>query len=109
MKLENVPFASVDWDRIPVEEHPGEMGTVRSRTYAIGELRVRMVEYSPGYLADHWCDKGHVVLCVRGEILSNHKDGSVHTIREGMVYIVGDNETCHRSSSERGATLFIVD
>lgn len=109
MKLENVPFATVDWDRIPAEEHPGEKGTVHSRTYAKGELRVRMVDYSPGYVADHWCTKGHVVLCVRGEIVSKHKDGSVHTIREGMLYIVGDNEVPHRSSSERGATLFIVD
>ena len=109
MKLESVPFATVNWDRIPIEEHAGERGNVRSRTFSANDLRVRMVEYSPGYVADHWCSKGHVVLCVRGEILSHHQDGSVHAIREGMVYIVGDNDVPHRSASEHGASLFIVD
>lgn len=109
MQLEGVPFAEIEWEKIPPEEHSGEKGTARWRTYASHGVRVRMVEYSPGYFADHWCSKGHVVLCVRGEFRSEHQDGSVHTIREGMSYVVGDNTVPHRSSSEHGATLFIVD
>jgi hypothetical protein len=109
MRLEGVPFAEIEWGKIPREELPGEKGTARSRTYASKGIRVRMVEYSPGYVADHWCTKGHIVLCVRGEIVSTHKDGSTHQIRRGMAYVVGDNDAPHRSSSERGATLFIVD
>lgn len=109
MRLEGIPFAEIDWEKIPEEERRGERGTARSRTYSSKEIRVRMVEYSPGYVADHWCSKGHIVLCVRGEILSTHQDGTRHPIREGMVYVVGDNDVPHRSSSQRGAILFIVD
>jgi hypothetical protein len=109
MRLEGIPFAEIEWDKIPPVELPGEKGVVRSRTYVNKETRVRMVEYSPGYVADHWCMKGHVVLCVRGEFVSTHKDGSTHPIHQGMAYVVGDNDTPHRSSSERGSTLFIVD
>ena len=109
MRMDRVPFAAIDWAEIPVEERAGEKGTARSRTFMSDAYRVRMVEYSPGYLADHWCSKGHIVLCVLGEFLSEHKDGSLHTIRQGMSYMVGDNDVPHRSSTERGATLFIVD
>lgn len=109
MRLEGLPFATVDWTAIPMEEHPGARGTARSRSFLDREVRVRMVEYSPGYEADHWCAKGHIVLCVHGEFVSERKDGIVHRIREGMVYIAGDGDPPHRSSSEAGATLFIVD
>lgn len=109
MRFEGVPFATIDWEKIPSTEQPGETGSVRSRTFTSGDVRVRMVEYSPGYAADHWCRKGHIVLCVRGEIRSHHQDGTVHLIRQGMVYVVGDDDVPHRSSSEGGATLFIVD
>lgn len=109
MQLDRVAFATINWDRIPIEEHPGERGTARSRTFETQDVRVRMVEYSPGYAADHWCLKGHIVLCVRGRFVSRHRDGSVHEIQQGMSYVVGENETPHRSSSDQGATLFIVD
>ena len=109
MRLDGVPFAAIDWERIPPEEHSGESGNARSRSYVSEGLRIRMVEYSAGYVADHWCHKGHVVLCVRGQFVSRHQDGSVHTIRQGMSYVVGDETAPHRSVSERGATLFIVD
>ena len=109
MRLEGIPFAEIEWEKIPLEERSGERGTARSRTWVTRDIRVRMVEYSPGYLADHWCSKGHIVFCVRGEFVSTHKDESAHPIRQGMVYLVGDNEQPHRSSSEAGATLFIVD
>jgi len=109
MRMNQLPFAAIDWAEIPPEEHAGAKGSARSRTFTRNEYRIRMVEYSPGYLADHWCLKGHIVLCVQGEFHSEHRDGSVHTIRRGMAYVVGDHEVPHRSSSELGATLFIVD
>lgn len=109
MRLDGAVFAEINWDQVPQEDHPGERGTARSRTFVSKELRVRMVEYSPGYVADHWCHKGHIVLCLRGSFVSRHRDGSVHEIHQGMSYVVGEGETPHRSSSDQGATLFIVD
>jgi hypothetical protein len=109
MELPSLPFATVDWDQLPIERHLGERGTASSRTFRSGALRVRMVEYSAGYRANHWCRKGHVVMCVRGEFTSEQQDGRTHQIRHGMVYIVGDDMAPHRSSTETGASLFIVD
>jgi len=109
MELRGLPFAMIEWDRLPVETHPGERGSASSRTFLSGELRVRKVEYSAGYHADHWCRKGHVVLCLLGEFTSEHQDGSAHRIRQGMTYILGEDAVAHRSSTETGATLFIVD
>jgi len=109
MELQGLPFAAVDWENVPSETHPGERGSASSRTFESGGLRLRMVEYSAGYRADHWCQKGHVVLCLHGEFISEHQDGSTHRLRPGMVYIVGDNIAPHRSSTEKGAKLFIVD
>ena len=109
MELRGLPFASIDWERIPIEARPGERGTASSRSFENGAIRARMVEYSAGFRADHWCRKGHVVLCLHGEFISEHQDGTTHRIRQGMVYIVGDDTAPHRSSTETGATLFIVD
>ncbi|HYB63331.1 MAG TPA: DHCW motif cupin fold protein [Thermoplasmata archaeon] len=109
MELQGLPFVTIDWDKVPVETHPGAEGTASSRVFESGPVRARMVEYSAGYRADHWCRKGHIVLCVRGEFVSEHQDGSRHRVREGVVYIVGDDTAPHRSSTETGTTLFIVD
>lgn len=109
MRLEGIPFSAIDWEGIVPEEHPGEQGVVRSRTYTIKDMRIRMLEYSAGYRADHWCDRGHVVLCVRGAFVSEQKDGTIHTIRQGAAYVVGQDGIPHRSYSEGGATLFVVD
>lgn len=109
MQLDGIAFAAIDWEKVPAEEHPGERGSARSQSHLDHGIRVRRVEYSPGYRADHWCSKGHIVLCIRGDFVSEHRDGSLHVIREGMSYVVGDNGVPHRSFSEGGATLFIVD
>jgi hypothetical protein len=109
MELRGLAFAAVDWEHVASEIRPGERGTASSRTFESGALRIRMVEYSAGYRADHWCRKGHVVQCLHGEFTSEHQDGSTHRIRQGMVYVVGDDIAPHRSSTETGATLFIVD
>lgn len=109
MQLDGLAFDLVDWESLPLEEHAGAAGTARWRTRATGSLRVRLVEYSPGYEADHWCSKGHVVYCVRGEFASHHQDGTIHMVATGMSYVVGDDVMPHRSTSKGGATLFIVD
>ena len=110
MKIPTLPFTVTDWSQMPATTHPGEAGEARWRTLNIGELRVRMVEYSPGYLADHWCDRGHVLFVVRGELDTELRDGRRFTLKEGMSYQVSDfGDAAHRSSTAAGATLFIVD
>jgi hypothetical protein len=109
MKIDNIPFGITDWSAIARTEHAGDTGIAYWRTQRFGELRVRMVEYSPGYLADHWCEKGHVLLCLAGELRTGLADGRVFTLTPGMSYQVADGAEPHRSSTEAGATLFIVD
>ena len=109
MKIEAVPFCTVDWQEVEATEHAGINGKAYWRTFEQGNIRVRMVEYTPGYLADHWCVKGHVLLCVAGELRTELEDGRHFVLGPGMSYQVGDNAEPHRSSTEVGATLFIVD
>jgi hypothetical protein len=103
------PFSTTDWSKVPVTEHAGESGTALWRTQMFGEIRVRMVEYSAAYEADHWCAKGHVLLCLDGEVETRLRDGRSFTLTAGMSYQVGDGEPAHRSVSRTGARLFIVD
>lgn len=109
MKISDIPFCVTDWSAIERTEHPGIAGVAHWRTQRFGEIRVRMVEYSPGYLADHWCEKGHVLLCLAGELRTELADGRVFTLMPGMSYQVADGAEAHRSSTDIGATLFIVD
>ncbi len=109
MKLEGIPFQVTDWADVPGEEHPGDVGTATWRVKRHGNIRVRMVEYSPGYVADHWCEKGHILLCVQGVLHTRLKDGRVVVLRSGMSYEVADGAEPHRSEAPQGATLFIVD
>ncbi|MBR0895689.1 DHCW motif cupin fold protein [Bradyrhizobium tropiciagri] len=110
MKIPTLPFTVTDWSSIEPSVHPGETGQALWRTLNIGELRVRMVEYSPGYLADHWCDRGHVLFVVTGELDTELRDGRRFTLKPGMSYQVSDfGDAAHRSSTTTGATLFIVD
>lgn len=110
MHLTDIPFGITDWNDVPSTEHPGESGRAHWRTRHFGEIRVRMVDYSPGYLADHWCEKGHILLCVAGELHTELADGRVFTLRPGMSYQVADGAAAHRSrTGTSGATLFIVD
>jgi hypothetical protein len=110
VKIPPLPFTTTDWGTIERTEHPGETGMAYWQTLAIGDLRVRMVEYSPGYLADHWCDRGHVLLVLSGELVSELKDGRAFTLTAGMSYQVSDfGDAAHRSSTQTGAKLFIVD
>ena len=104
-----IPFGLTEWADVETTEHRGERGVARSRTRTFGDIRVRMVEYSPGYLSDHWCQKGHILLCMAGELRTELLDGRQFTLRAGVSYQVADNAEAHRSSTDVGAMLFIVD
>jgi quercetin dioxygenase-like cupin family protein len=110
MNIQNIPFSSINWPEVQETLHPGETGFATWRTVEKGNVRVRLVEYSPGYLADHWCPRGHVIHILKGEMVSELKDGSRTNLRAGMTYMMSDDEVNpHRSFTEKGASLFIVD
>lgn len=109
MKLTASNFETVDWDRVERVEHLGEEGAAHWRTVTFGDVRVRRVDYSPGYVADHWCEKGHVVLVLEGELVTELRDGRRVVLGPGMSYHVADGAMAHRSSSPAGVKLFIVD
>ena len=109
MQMSGIPFGTTDWSAIEPSTHPGERGVARWRTQQFGDIRVRMVEYSAGYVSDHWCSKGHILLCIAGELHTELQDGRSCTLRRGMSYQVADGAEPHRSRTGTGATLFIVD
>lgn len=109
MKMTGICFGATDWSTLAATEHPGETGTAYWRTRQFGGVRVRMVEYTPGYLADHWCVKGHILLCLEGELHTELDDGRQFILTPGMSYQVADNAEAHRSSTPTGARLFVVD
>jgi quercetin dioxygenase-like cupin family protein len=109
LRIEGVPFTTADWSAVPATAHAGARGNATWRTFEAGNVRVRMVEYSPGYVADHWCRRGHVLLVLEGELVTELDTGATVTLRPGMSYQVADDAGAHRSSTEPGARLFIVD
>jgi quercetin dioxygenase-like cupin family protein len=109
MNIPSFPFQTLNWSSIPKEEHKGETGVAYWQTQMMNDIRVRMVEYSPGYKADHWCSKGHIIFCMEGEMNTELEDSRILTLSKGMTYFVGDNCEAHRSSSKNGCKLFIVD
>ena len=109
MKISEIPFGTTDWTQVEQTEHKGETGTAYWRTREFGAIRVRLVEYSAGYRADHWCSKGHILLCLEGELITELQDGRKFTLKPGMSYQVADNAEAHRSLAPAGAKLFVVD
>ena len=113
MKMDGMPFCMTEWTSVERTEHKGEKGVAYWQTRFFGEpsnqIRVRMVEYSPGYLADHWCSKGHVLLCLEGQLETTLEDGRKFILTPGMSYQVADNAEAHQSFTTTGAKLFIVD
>ena len=113
MKMDAIPFCTTDWNSVEPTQHKGETGIAFWRTRLFGDpanqMRVRMVEYSPGYRADHWCKKGHVLLCLEGRLETTLEDGRTFILTPGMSYQVADNAEAHQSFTEAGAKLFIVD
>jgi hypothetical protein len=109
MLMFEIPFGTTTWDEVERTEHAGETGKAYWRTRTFNNIRVRMVEYTPGYLADHWCQKGHVLLVLEGELQTELADGRTVVLKPGQSYQVADNALAHRSRTEGGAKLFIVD
>lgn len=104
-----IPLTTIDRDAICKTEHIGETGISFWQTVQFGGLRLRIVEYSKGYLADHWCQKGHIVHCLQGEFITEQENGENFTLSEGMTYIVSDDLSSHRSVAANGVKLLIVD
>lgn len=109
VKSENIPFQTIDWKSVPKTQHLGRTGVAYWQTLQFEGLRVRYVEYSKNYLADHWCEKGHIVYCIKGSVVNELKDGTKSTLTEGMSYIVSDDLSSHRSVTEEGVHLLIID
>ena len=109
MKIADLPFGTTEWNTVPPTRHEGDSGFATWRTRQFGEMRVRMVEYSPGYIANHWCSKGHILLVLEGELTTELADGRVFTLKPGTSYQVADGAEPHRSTTATGAKLFIVD
>lgn len=107
--MSHIPFQTIDWANIERTEHPGETGTAFWQTLQLGGLRIRRVDYSAGYLADHWCRKGHIVHCLEGEFVSELENGESVTLSKGMTYVVSDELSSHRSVSAQGVQLLIID
>ena len=105
----NIPFTTIDWAGIERTVHKGDSGEAYWQTIQMGGLRLRIVEYSAGYLADHWCQKGHIVHCLEGEFVSEMENGEKITMKKGMTYVVSDNLSSHRSASVNAVKLLIVD
>jgi quercetin dioxygenase-like cupin family protein len=109
MRIDNIPFGTTDWMSVAPTTHKGDVGEAIWRTQQFGEIRVRLVDYSPGYMAHHWCRKGHIIFCLDGELVTDLDDGRSFTLKPGMSYQVADEDGAHRSHTDKGARLFIVD
>lgn len=109
MKMTDISFGTTDWSKVERTAHKGTTGMAYWQTQQFGAIRVRMIEYTPNYLADHWCIKGHILLCLEGELHTELEDGRLFTLTAGMNYQVADNAEPHRSYTKTGAKLFVVD
>lgn len=107
--MSNIPFQTIDWTSIEKIEYKGEIGTAIWQTIQFGGLRIRLVEYSKGYLADHWCQKGHIVHCLEGEFISELSTGEQIKLTKGETYVVSDDLSSHRSAAMNGVKLLIID
>lgn len=109
MEIKNIPFTVIDWEEVVPEEHRGETGKAIWKVLKFGDIRIRTVEYTPGYFADHWCKKGHVIYILKGEMTTELDDGRKITLKEGFSYVAGDDMEAHRTFTETGVKFFVVD
>ncbi|HEX8332246.1 MAG TPA: DHCW motif cupin fold protein [Segetibacter sp.] len=109
MNLSPFPFSTTDWSIVEPVIYTGITGIATWKTIYKDDIRIRLVEYSEGYVADHWCSKGHIIFCIDGEMETQLEDGRKYKMSKGMMYTVGDNADAHRTSTTTGCTLFIVD
>jgi mannose-6-phosphate isomerase class I len=107
--MKKISFQTIDWNRLPKTIIHGQTGTSISQTIEYPGLRIRIVEYSAGYLADHWCQKGHIVFCIEGEVINEQENGDQFILKQGMSYIVSDDMSSHRSRTENNVKLLIID
>lgn len=107
--MNKIPFQTLDWSTVEKTEHSGETGTAYWQTLQFDNIRIRLVEYSENYFADHWCQKGHIVHCLDGEFVTELENGEKSILTKGMSYVVSDNLSSHRSISKNGVTLLIID
>lgn len=107
--MNNILFTAIDWTNVEKVEHKGKTGIAYWQTLQFGNLRMRLVEYSKNYFADHWCKKGHIVHCLEGEFKSELENGENYILTKGMSYIVTDDQSSHRSISKDGVKLLIID
>jgi hypothetical protein len=107
--MSHIPYSNVDWKRIPKTKLKGEKGTVISKTIHYPGFKIRIVEYSDEYLADHWCRKGHIVHCLEGELINEHENGDKFILKKGMTYVVSDGMSSHRSKTKKKVKLLIID
>jgi hypothetical protein len=108
-EIENIPYQVINWDSVPLEKHEGEHGFATWQTIEFKGLRIRIVKYSKGYLANHWCHKGHILHCLKGEMVSELENGEKTVLRSGMSYVVSDDLSSHRSYTENGVEVLIID
>ena len=109
MEIKGIPFQVFNLESTVQEEHLGVYGKAFWKTIQRGNVRIRLVEYTKGYLADHWCEKGHAVFVLEGEFESELKDGRKFQLKKGMCYLVADKADAHRSYTKEGVKLLIVD
>jgi hypothetical protein len=109
MNSTEIPFRVIDWSGFENVEHPGQTGSAFWKTLQLPGIRIRVVTYSAGYLADHWCRKGHIVHCLEGELTTEQENGERSLLRQGMTYVVSDNLSSHRSIASREVKLLIID
>jgi hypothetical protein len=107
--VSNIPFQNIDWTNIEKTEHKGETGVAYWQTIQFPGLRIRLVEYSKGYSADHWCEMGHIVHCLDGSFTSKLRTGESFVLSKGMSYVVSDELSSHLSMTENGVKLLIID
>ena len=110
MKIIDCGSLSTDWSSLVSESVEGLSGNSRSKSIKYGNIRMRTMEYSPGFEADHWCPRGHIIFVLEGEITIKLKDETEQKISKGMSFICGDNETNpHMVYSKKGAFVIIID
>lgn len=109
LHISNIAFFTTDWSKVQPTEHPGVTGVALWRTVQAGDIRVRLVEYTPGYVADHWCSRGHILLVLEGTLITELQDGRRFELTPMTSYQVADHDAPHKSSTLSGARLFIVD
>ncbi len=109
MDFTSFPFSATDFDQVPVEIHNGTTGVAEWKIILRDNVRIRLVTFSAEYLSDHWCNKGHIIFCVDGQMVMELENGNRHPIKKGQMHTVGDKIDAHRTYSREGCTLFIVD